>query len=207
MLLPAVARGGCGQTPGHAVADRCARLDQKTAEPVSESEGSGLPIIFPPEITWCRVQLLATLMVAPCAVHAGWTVADDVPGKTGCVLETEEITLFDGYADTRLRLSVADGVLRARTESNIDFSFDDVGLAVDGREFIPADAVVDEKDVLFSSDMETLIDQFIRGRAVTVYLRFWPTYPATQRYETRISLAGFTRAYRDYQACRSKLPS
>jgi len=163
-----------------------------------------LPIIFPPEIAWRRVLLLATLTVVPCAAQAGWTVADDVPGKTGCVLETEEISLFDGYSDTRIRLSVADGVLRVRTESNIDYSFDDVGLAVDGRDFIPADAVVDEKDVLFSSGMETLIDQFIHGRAVTVYLRFWPTYPATQRYEARISLIGFTRAYNDYQDCRNR---
>jgi len=143
-------------------------------------------------------------MVVPCAVHPGWTVVDGVPGKTECVLETDEISLFDGYADTRLRLSVADGVLRARTESNIDFSFEDVGLAVDGRDFIPADAVVDEKDVLFSSGMETVIDQFIHGRAVTVYLRFWPTYPATQRQEARISLIGFTRAYNDYKACRNR---
>jgi hypothetical protein len=67
--------------------------------------------------------------------------------------------------------------------------------------------VVDEKNVLFSSATGVVIDQFIHGRVVTLYLRFWPTYPATQRYEARISLAGFTRAYKDYQACRSKLSS
>ena len=126
---------------------------------------------------------------------------------TGCILETEEISLFDGYQDTRLRLSLGDGALRVKTDSNIDLSFNDIGLAVDGKDFIAADAVVDEKDVLFSSGTGTVIDQFIRGRAVTVYLRFWPTYPATERYEARFSLTGFTRAYNDYRECRSKQSS
>jgi hypothetical protein len=158
-------------------------------------------------MAWCRALLIAALVTVPVAAHAGWAVADAVPGKTECVLETEQISLFDGYADTRLRLSISDGAVRARTESNIDFGFNDVGLAVDGKAFIPADAVVDEKDVLFNSTTGVVIDQFIRGHTVTLYLRFWPTYPATQRYEARISLAGFTRAYKDYQACRSKLSS
>jgi hypothetical protein len=156
---------------------------------------------------WRSALFFVALSAVSVTVQAGWSLTDTVPGKAGCVLETEEIDLFDGYADTRLRLSVADGTVRVMTESNIDVGFDDVGLAVDGKDFIPADAVVDEKNILFSSGIETMIGQFIRGRAVTLYLRFWPTYPATQRYETRISLAGFTRAYRDYQACRSKLPS
>jgi hypothetical protein len=169
--------------------------------------GRDLSELILPGYAWRRALLFVALSVVSVAAHAGWSVTDTVPGKTGCVLETEEIGLFDGYADTRLRLSVADGIVRVMTESNIDFGFDDVGLAVDGKDFIPADAVVDEKNILFSSGIETMVDQFIRGRAVTLYLRFWPTYPATQRYEARISLAGFTRAYNDYQTCRSKLPS
>ena len=116
----------------------------------------------------------------------------------------KEISLFDGYSDTRVRLSVTDGALRVKTESNIDPGFNDLGLAVDGKTFMPADSVVDEKDVLFSSDIDAVIDQFIRGNSVTVYLRFWPTYPATQRSEARFSLAGFTRAYNDYRACIGK---
>jgi len=163
--------------------------------------------VIPLDNVWCMTLLIAVLTVMPRPAHAGWAVADAAPGKTGCVLQTEEINLFDGYADTRLRLSLADGALRVRTESNIDFSFGDVGLEVDGKDFIPADAVVDEKDVLFSSGIEDVIDRFIRGQAVTVYLRFWPTYPATQRYATRISLIGFTRAYHDYQACHSMQPT
>jgi hypothetical protein len=151
--------------------------------------------------------VLVVLCVAPLAARAAWSILETVPGMAGCALETEEISLFDGYQDTRLRLSVADGVLRVKTESNIDPGFNDVGLAVDGKAFIAADAVVDERDLLFSSSTDAVLEQFIRGNSVTVYLRFWPSYPATQRYAARFSLAGFTRAYNNYKACNNGMPS
>lgn len=152
-----------------------------------------------------RALLFVVLCVAPLAAFAKWSVVDKVTGVKGCNLRTEEISLFDGYQETRLRLSVANGELRVKTESNIDVSFNDVGLAVDGKEFIAADGVADEKQVLFQSSADAIIEQFIRGRSVTVYLRFWPSYPATQRYQARFSLIGFTRAYNDYKICSDKL--
>ena len=158
-------------------------------------------------VVWRGMFLFAALCVTSQAVRAGWLAAEGGPGLTGCALETEAISLFDGYQDTRLRFSVADGEMRLNTESNIDLGFNDVGLVVDGGGFIPADAVVDEMDVLFSSAIEAVLEQFIRGRSVTVYLRFWPSYPATQRYAVRFSLMGFTRAYNNYMTCRSKTPS
>ena len=159
-----------------------------------------------PGVVLRMARLFVLLCSLPLAVQAEWSVVDETRGMTGCALETAEISLFDGYQDTRLRLSVADGELRVKTESNIDFSFNDVGLAVDGKDFIPADTVVDERQVLFRSGMEVVIEQFIRGHSVTVYLRFWPSYPATQRYEARFSLMGFTRAYQDYTACNTRQP-
>jgi len=159
------------------------------------------------DTVWRGAFMFVVLCVAPLAARAEWSTVDTAPGMTGCALVTEEITLFDGYQDTRLRLSISDGELRVKTESNIDLGFNDVGLAVDGKDFIPADAVVEEKQVLFSSSTAVVIEQFIRGQSVTVYLRFWPSYPATQRYAARFSLVGFTRAYNIYQACSSKMPS
>jgi len=150
--------------------------------------------------------LFVALCVLPLAAQAEWSVVDATSGNTGCTLETGEISLFDGYQDTRLWLSVADGELRVKTESNIDFGFNDVGLVVDGKDFMAADAVVDERQVLFNSGMDAVIEQFIRGHSVTVYLRFWPSYPATQRYKARFSLMGFTRAYKDYTACSTRRP-
>lgn len=162
--------------------------------------------MFSLDTLWHEALIFIALFVASLAAHAEWSAGNTDSGMDGCALETREISLFDGYQDTRLRLSVAEEGLQVKTESNIDLSFSDVGLAVDGKEFIPADAVVDEKHVLFSSSTEAVFEQFIRGSSVTVYLRFWPSYPVTQRYEARFSLMGFTRAYNNYKACRSKMP-
>jgi len=151
--------------------------------------------------------MFAVLYFTPHETRADWPAGDIEPGTRGCTLETGAVSLFDGYQDTRLRLSMAEGKLLVKTESNIDLSFGDVGLAVDGKDFIQADGVADEKHVLFSSNTEAILKQFIRGRSVTVYLRFWPTYPATQRHEARFSLIGFTRAYNNYNTCRSKISS
>ena len=106
-----------------------------------------------------------------------------------------------------MKLSITDAGLLVRTESNIDPGFEDVGLAVDGGSFMPATTVVDEQHVLFSKHSDTIMEQFVRGRVVKVYLRFWPSYPATQRYEASFSLIGFTRAYKEFKQCRGKLPS
>ncbi len=80
--------------------------------------------------------------------------------------------------------SAADAI-PGKTECSIDFSLDDVGLEVDGRGFISADAMVDAKDVLLSSGMETLIDRFIHVHTATLYLRFWPIYQVTPHQAAR----------------------
>ena len=64
-----------------------------------------------------------------------------------------------------------------------------------------------KKDSKDSKDSNTIIGQFMRGGSVKLYLRFWPTYPATQRYEASFSLIGFTRAHNDYRKCHDKSPA
>jgi hypothetical protein len=124
-------------------------------------------------------------------------------GQGGCVLESDEVSIFDGYNNTRLKLSLSAGKLLVVTNSNIDFGFNDTVLKVDRNEAIPADAVVDEKNVIFSAAIDPITRQFIRGRSTSVYLRFWPSYPPTGRYPASFSLIGFTRAYNEYQQCRN----
>jgi len=166
--------------------------------------GGNLPVRNSLVTDWRGPVLFLVLCVPPLVARAEWSVRESVPGVAGCALETEETSIFDGYQDTRLKLRLADGVLQVRTDSNIDLGFGDVGLAVDGKDFVPADAVVDEKNIRFGSFDAAILGQFIRGRVVRLYLRFWPTYPATGRYETSFTLIGFTRAYNHYQTCRGQ---
>jgi hypothetical protein len=144
---------------------------------------------------------MIALMLAPAAAPADWSVQPATAGS--CVLETADITVHDGYQDTWVRLNINADRLLVMTDSNIDSGFGDTALQVDGKVAIPADAVADEKNLRFDSDMAAIIEQFSKGNRVRVYLRFWPTYPATQRYEAVFSLAGFTRAWNDYTECKN----
>ncbi|MCK5382306.1 MAG: hypothetical protein KAJ65_00995 [Gammaproteobacteria bacterium] len=146
--------------------------------------------------------IMMVFLLTAATVQAEWSVRDTA---TSCVLETEEITLHDGYQDTRVRLNINNERLLVVTGSNIDTGFDDTALQVDGQAVIPADAAEDEQNLRFDAHMPTIIEQFRKGNRVRVYLRFWPTYPATQRYEAAFSLAGFTRAWNDYSACRDRI--
>jgi len=143
----------------------------------------------------------ALLMVPAGAVHADWTVLQATAGNSGCVLETDEITIHDGYQDTRVKLNIDVKRLLVITHSNIDTGFDDIDLQVDGRASIPADAAIDETNLRFSADITTIIEQFRKGNKVRVSLRFWPSYPATQRFEAVFSLTGFTRAWNEARHC------
>ena len=146
--------------------------------------------------------IMMVLMLTAATVQAAWVVSDTA---TACVLETDDITLHDGYQDTRVRLNINNERLLVVTASNIDNSFDDTALQVDGRAVIRADADEDEQNLRFDTHIISIIDQFRKGNRVRVYLRFWPTYPATQRYEAVFSLAGFTRAWNDFMACSDRI--
>ena len=141
------------------------------------------------------------IAVAPYA-HADWSMLQGPAGGSGCAVETASITMHDGYQDTRIKLNINDQRLLVITESNIDNGFGDIGLQVDGSATIPADAVADEQNVLFTSNIPAIVEQFRKGSSASVHLRFWPSYPATQRYSARFSLMGFTRAWKAYLQCR-----
>jgi hypothetical protein len=146
--------------------------------------------------------IMMVLMLTAVTVQAAWVVRETA---TACVLENDDITLHDGYQDTRVRLNINNERLLVVTASNIDSSFDDTALQVDGKAVIRADADEDEQNLRFDTHIISIIEQFRKGNRVRVYLRFWPTYPATQRYEADFSLVGFTRAWNDFTACSDRI--
>lgn len=149
-----------------------------------------------------RQVIMTGLLLATSAAQAEWLLHDSA---TACVLETNEITRPDGYQDTSVRLNINEQRLLVLTGSNVDTSFDDTALQVDGHAMMTAVAVEDEQNLRFDANMPALVEQFRKGNRVRIYMRFWPTYPATQRFEIGFSLAGFTRAWNDYMACVEKI--
>jgi hypothetical protein len=145
-------------------------------------------------------------MAAASPARADWSIQPESAGSPGCTLESASITMHDGYQDTRVRLNIDEQRLLVITESNIDSGFGDLDLQVDGRASIPADTVADEQSVLFTTNIATIVEQFRKGNSARINLRFWPTYPATQRYSAKFSLNGFTRAWNEYLECRNRNP-
>lgn len=149
-----------------------------------------------------RLVGILILCVLPMAVNADWKIWNPSGKSKGCMLETEDARMFDGYSETKVKLRLMTDGLLIKTNSNVDLSFEDVGLMVDHNDFIAADGVIDEKNVVFRSELDKIIIQFIKGLRVKLYMRYWPTYPATSNYQTTFSLLGFTKAYQEYKLCK-----
>jgi len=154
----------------------------------------------------CSTSLaILTLAVLGTATGFAWTVdvaKDPLTRQERCLLRSEIQTIQDGYGETPVSLVVNDEALLVVTESQIDPGFGDLELIVDDKAPLKTTKVAQDKVLVFDNDRAMLIDQFKGGAWATVYLRFWPTWPATQRFPARFTLKGFSKAYSDFEHCR-----
>ena len=131
-----------------------------------------------------------------------WEVRHALETKGECVLESNKIDFFDGYDNTGLKFKVFDNGLYLLTKSNIDITFNDIGIQVGNNELLHADKVVELQGVLFKSKLPELLKQLQTSNNAKIQLRFWPSYPATTTYSKMVDLNGFQQAYDQYQACK-----
>lgn len=156
---------------------------------------------------WFTVAVGLSGGLAPALAAAAWSAVirpDPDTRQPRCLLVSDPVTTPDGYDATPVFLAL-DGVgLRVVAESELDPSFADLRLAVDAEPPIHGSRIIHNKMMLvFDQDLPRLIEQFRAGRQATVYLRFWPTWPVTQSFPVRFSLAGFSRAHdRFTQGCQ-----
>ena len=137
--------------------------------------------------------------LAPALAEAAWDAIirpDPDTRQSRCLLVSDPVTTADGYDATPVFLAFDGVTLRVVTESELDASFSDLQLEVDAEPPIHSNQIIHKKMVLvFDQDLPRLIEQFRAGKQATVYLRFWPTWPATQSFPVRFSLVGFSRAH------------
>ena len=131
-----------------------------------------------------------------------WDVERRLQFGGKCVLESNKIYFYDGYDNTGLKFRVLNNELYLLTKSNIDMSFNDVGLQVGKNEFLHADNVVFDQNVVFTKEMPKLLAQLRQSPDMRVQLRFWPSYPATKAYSEVVALNGFLSAYEAYENCQ-----
>jgi hypothetical protein len=144
--------------------------------------------------------LLASLVSSPAISAAGpaWTATvkpDPETQQTRCVLTSESQTSGDGYDTTPVTLVFNGASLAVLTESELDASFSDLQLAVDKNPPFHIDKITRKKNLVFDQNVAELAQQMRKGRQVTVSLRFWPTWPATQSFPVHFSLSGFAKAH------------
>ena len=150
---------------------------------------------------------LSILALAACAVDPGyaWTAEstqDPLTRQEHCLLRSDTQNLQDGYGETPVTLVFNGEALLAVTTSDIDPGFSDLEIVIDDKVSFKTAKVVKKTIVQFDSDLPSLVEQFKAGSWTTVYLRFWPTWPATQRFPAKFTLKGFTKAYSDFERCR-----
>ena len=156
---------------------------------------------------WPLVALLVTGLAAPLGASGEeWVVrraAAEAAGAPRCLLESRRIAVSDGYRETWAQILVDDRTVRVSSDSVLDPGDGDIGLEVDGSDFVPLDDVVDRRTAVFSARYTMLVEAFERGRQVRAQLRFWPTWPKTGTHSATFSLMGFTRARARMVDCKS----
>lgn len=140
-------------------------------------------------------------------VEAAWKPViqpDPITRQARCLLISEPTITPDGYDSTSVQLVFNGDRLLVVTDSEIDTSFADLQLVVDDKPPLRGDQLARKKMILvFDQNIPDLVQQLRAGRQVTVHLRFWPTWPATERFAVPFSLIGFSRAHDGFnQGCR-----
>ena len=138
-----------------------------------------------------------TLMTLPAS--ASWTAAiqpDPVTRQSRCLLGSEPVNTPAGHDDsTPVTLVFNGSSLLVLTHSELDSSFADLQLVVDKNPPIHSQKIERKTILIFDQNTPELIRQLREGRQITVYLRFWPTWPVTQTFPIHFSLAGFSKAH------------
>lgn len=133
-----------------------------------------------------------------------WTVriaSDGLHPHAICLLESLSQQVNDGQTMTPIKLVYNGELIMAVTKSNIDLSYDGVGLQVDTKAGHAVDGLYKKTRGLFKKDATDIVQEFIKGREARLVLGFWPSWPKSKTVTSRFSLRGFSRAYQAWQTC------
>ena len=138
----------------------------------------------------------------PVEFEGGWVLdkrSSLVDGEIQCLILSPWTDIFDGYDKTQIQIQVADATVAVRSKSNLDSSYEQQGLVVDGGELFAFEVpLVDERTTYAKGPAQVAMS---KGRTLGVALGFWPTWPVTTTQHASIDLLGFPQAYEALRAC------
>ncbi len=146
------------------------------------------------------------IMLSHTAFAENWhveTAANPLTHEKTCLLMSNVQKTSDGYGETPVTLLFDGHLLLVRTESGLDKSFKDLRLAVDEKSEFKSERIERDKLLIFDQTAPDLVQAFRKGYKATVFLRFWPTYPATRSYPVSFDLTGFSKAQDSLPDCGS----
>ena len=147
---------------------------------------------------WLAALAMSGGLLVTGLAQAAWSVAlkpDPLTRQPRCLARAELQSTPDGYDVTPVTLIFNGVSLLVVTESELDPSFADLQLVVDKNSPIRAARIARNMILVFDQYLLELVRQLRTGRQVVVYLRFWPTWPATESFAVPFSLAGFSKAH------------
>lgn len=147
---------------------------------------------------WLAALAVCSGLWAAGPAQAAWTAAlqpDPLTRQPRCLISSDPQSTSDGYDKTPVFLVFNGASLLVVTESELDASFADLQLVIDKNPPIRSAQIARTKMILaFDQDLPDLVRQLRTGRQAVVYLRFWPTWPATGSFAVPFNLAGFSKA-------------
>jgi len=121
--------------------------------------------------------------------------------KKECMILSEKMFIRDPQGITNLQFIITKNYLYIKTDSNIDSSYQNIGLRVDNSKTIRFDKVIKRNSVRFNNFKKRHSTLLNNGRKVRVTLGFWPTWPKTRTRSTAISLSGYNAAESKFNHC------
>jgi hypothetical protein len=138
----------------------------------------------------------------PRTFPGGWVLdirADQLGNDRRCVLYSNKTPMFDGYENSSIKLQITTDAVVVNADSNLDASYPEQGLRVDGGTLVPfIDSLLTERSTHTRKPVQLAMSN---GSSLTVSLGFWPTWPVTKTQSVSIDLSGFERAYSALKAC------
>ena len=127
---------------------------------------------------------------------------DPASRKNACLMISKSNKMDDGQSKTAVYLIYNGRIFFARTKSNIDLSYPDLGLQIDNQPQHKISVLYKESSAAFTSNTVKMRDEFIKGLNARLTLAFWPSWPKTGSFESHFDLREFSDTYIRFLKCR-----
>jgi len=127
---------------------------------------------------------------------------DPASRKKACLMVSRKNMMEDGQSKTPVYLIYNGRIFFAKTKSNIDLSYPDLGLQIDKQPQNKISVLYKESSAAFTSNTVKMRDDFIKGLDARLTLAFWPSWPKTSSFDSHFDLREFSDTYTRFLKCK-----